>query len=80
MDIIDEIRSFLDKNKINYDYVSQVSDDTIEIFVDGDWKHDHARVKTIMTKKGYTYLGQENISNSGEDSYSSIHYYKQNGK
>ena len=41
----------------------------------GDWKHDHLRLKWIMEKYSFRYIGEEVTEEDGSDCYSAIHTY-----
>ena len=55
------------ENKLSYDY--SVIGDNVEIEVYwGDWKHDHLRLKNIMSNNGFMCIN-EHITDSDEDCY-----------
>lgn len=72
-----QIGKILADNKMSYDYDINPQG-TIEITVeDGDWKHDHLRLKTIMAKNGFFHFGRDmKGEDPGDDSYSAIHYFR----
>lgn len=49
----------------------------LRISGDGDWKHFHIWLRTLMGYLGYTQVGEEVTEEDGSDWYGSIHtYYK----
>lgn len=40
----------------------------------GDWKHDHARLRWLLTENGYEYGGSVITEEDGSDCYSADHY------
>ena len=41
----------------------------------GDWKHDHLRLKWIMEKHSFRYMGEDVTEEDGSDCYSAVHTY-----
>lgn len=62
----DKIYNIFKENKLSYDY--SVIGDNVEIEVYGDWKHDHRRLKNIMSNNGFMCI-DEHITDSDEDCY-----------
>lgn len=62
--------------------IAEISDlNTMEIAITiewGDWKHEHQYADYIMAKHGFTLIKEDVTEENGDDSYSSIHYYKYN--
>ena len=73
----EQIQALLTANDMNYDFDID-SQGVIEITVeDGDWKHDHIRLKNLMAKNGYFYFGcKEFGEDTGGDWYSAIHKFR----
>ena len=73
----EKIKSLLTANDMYYDFDVN-SQGFIEITVeDGDWKHDHIRLKNLMAKNGYVLFGSEEIGeDTGGDWYSAIHRFR----
>lgn len=44
----------------------------------GDWKHDHEFIDGCMSQIGYKLKEEKEIGHSGNDTYSSVHYYELN--
>ena len=63
----DKIYNIFKENELSYDY--SVIGDNVEIEVYwGDWKHDHLRLKHIMSNNGFMCMN-EHITDSDEDCY-----------
>ena len=63
----DKIYNIFKENNLSYDY--SVIGDNVEIEVYwGDWKHDHLRLKNIMSNNGFMCIN-EHITDSDEDCY-----------
>lgn len=62
--------------------VAEISNlNTMEITITiewGDWKHEHQYADYIMAKHCFTLIKEDVTEKNGDDSYSSIHYYKYN--
>lgn len=73
----EQIQALLTANDMHYDFDID-SQGVIEITVeDGDWKHDHIRLKNLMAKNGYFYFGcKEFGEDTGGDWYSAIHKFR----
>ena len=73
----EQIQALLTANDMHYDFDID-SQGFIEITVeDGDWKHDHIRLKNLMAKNGYFYFGcKEFGEDTGGDWYSAIHKFR----
>jgi len=73
----ENIQSLLSTNDMHYDFDID-SQGFIEITVeDGDWKHDHIRLKNLMAKNGYIFFGSKEIGeDTGGDWYSAIHRFR----
>lgn len=48
---------------------------TVEILW-GDWKHDHARAKWLVSEQGYMHISEKVTAEDGSDCYSAIHTFK----
>ena len=72
------VKNIFKKNKLYYDWWAE-TDTMIQIVVnDGDWKHDHLRLRKIMKDNGFDYLGRYITDESnGDDTFSAqyIFYY-----
>lgn len=72
-----DINRIFKENNLYYAYFILDTDEIVGITIeDGDWKHDHIRLKHIMLKNNYKLIKEEKIGTSDEDSYSSTHYFK----
>lgn len=73
----EKIKSLLTANDMHYDFDID-GQGFIEITVeDGDWKHDHIRLKNLMAKNGYVLFGSKEIGeDTGGDWYSAIHKFR----
>jgi hypothetical protein len=70
------IGDILKNNNMFYDY-SVDSNGIIEITVEnGDWKHDHIRLKNLMFQMNYAFFGRLiSDEESGDDSFSAVYLY-----
>lgn len=79
-----EAKSILITNKIFADVIPWYwCDDTgtacdgIRVSINwGDWKHDHAATRYLLTKAGYVYDGSTVFEEDGSDCYSADYYFK----
>ena len=72
-----QIGSILADNGMSYDYT--VDDKGyVEITVeDGDWKHDHIALKTLMRDNGFVCLGRHiPDEETGDDSFSAVYLFR----
>lgn len=70
------IGDILKNNKMFYDY-SVDSNGIIEITVEnGDWKHDHIRLRNLMSQMNYVFYGRHIADEeNGDDSFSAVYLY-----
>jgi len=70
------IGDILKNNNMFYDY-SVDSNGIIEITVEnGDWKHDHIRLRNLMSKMNYVFYGRYvPDEENGDDSFSAVYLY-----
>lgn len=75
----DEIRDMLNRNDMNYEAWS-IDENTCEVWImDGDWKHDHTRLKYLLSSIGYDwYVECDEDEVDDEDCYSA-HYTVERG-
>ena len=73
----DEIRDILKNNDMNYE-VWSIDENTCEIWVmDGDWKHDHARLKYLLSRVGYEWEREiVDEEEDGDDCFSAYYTIK----
>ena len=45
---------------------------------DGDWKHEHGYCDFLMNELGYIKTDEHITKETGDDYYSSIHFYEKN--
>lgn len=71
------ISQILKNNNMNYDY-SIDSEGYIKIIVEnGDWKHDHIRLRKVMANAGYVCFGRHiPDEDTGEDSFSAVYIFR----
>lgn len=57
--------------------VSEESENVVEVLIEwGDWKHDHLRLKWLISKNLDLKNSDENVTEeNGSDCYSSIHKF-----
>ena len=70
MDNIDrqfEIEKMLNENGIYPEFVEMVGENSVEVRIDGDWKHDHGRTNYLMGQNGYNYIGWKDDEPSDGD-------------
>ena len=77
MKLMEEAKKILENNRL---YHPVELDENNEIIVEitwGDWKHDHAYVKYLLTTElGLKFTGTEVTESDGSDCYSAIHYFR----
>ena len=73
----EKIGKILADNKMPYDYTID-EQGYIKITVEnGDWKHDHLRLKTIMRENGFISFGRHiPDEETGEDCFTAIYLYR----
>ena len=49
--------------------------ETLQIHIDGDWKHDHIFINELMKSLGYTLIAERDSISDGSDFYYSRHVY-----
>ena len=71
------IGDILTANGMYYDYTVD-SDGYVEITVeDGDWKHDHIALKTLMRDNGFVCFGRHiPDEETGDDSFSAVYLFR----
>ena len=70
-----KITSYLKQNDIYPESVC-VNDNTAEVRIDGDWKHEHRRCDFLMEKEGHTYVGyKDEAEDDGGDCGEYTHIY-----
>lgn len=81
MDIDKKVKDILDElfeaHDFRYEHLNVFN--TVQVFVDGDWKHDHLYLRNVMEMNGFQFLGENNILSDGQDWYSSEHWYRYTG-
>lgn len=72
-----KIQNLLSENKMQYDFTVD-SNGYIQITVEnGDWKHDHIRLKHVMSENGYVYIGRHiPDEETGDDTFSAVYIYR----
>lgn len=48
----------------------------VDIYISGDWKHDHIRLDNVMHTLGYVLIEQCEIGSSDDDWYEAMHRYR----
>lgn len=73
----ERVGKLLSDNKMPYDYTVD-SQGYIEITVEnGDWKHDHIRLKNLMRENGFILFGRHiPDEETGDDSFSAVYLYR----
>ncbi len=74
---IEKVDSFLRENKIYADvyHNDKFPSCTVTVFIEGDWKHDHLRVKYLLSTIGYNEIREDTIGNTDSDYYKSEHTF-----
>jgi hypothetical protein len=73
----EKIGKILADNKMSYDYT--VDDKGyVEITVEnGDWKHDHIALRTLMRDNGFVLIGRHiPDEETGDDSFSAVYLFR----
>ena len=73
----ERVGKLLSDNKMPYEYTVD-SRGYIEITVEnGDWKHDHIRLKNLMRENGFILFGRHiPDEETGDDSFSAVYLYR----
>ena len=75
-EILKKVYELLKSKKIFAEVGQFNSLPVIEVRIEmGDWKHEHLRCKLIMQEEGYVQIGEQITHETGEDVYSSAHYF-----
>lgn len=70
-----KIQKYLNDNDLWCDV--SVHDGIVSVEINwGDWKHDHAYCKELMSDLGYVLVGKEITEEDGSDTFSAIHTYE----
>jgi hypothetical protein len=71
----ERVQEILSSHKMPYDFEID-SQSFIKItVVDGDWKHDHLRLKWLMEENDFKHFGENVTEEDGSDCYSAIHTF-----
>ena len=71
----DEIRELLNNNDFHFVDVNSDGNDCCSIYMYmGDWKHDHVRLKNLLTNAGYYYDIEIEDDDCYDDCFSAIYY------
>ena len=71
----DEVRELLNNNDFHFVDVYSEGDDRCTIYMClGDWKHDHVRLKNLLTNAGYYYDIEIEDDDCYDDCFSAIYY------
>lgn len=71
----DEVRELLDNNDFHFVDVNCDGNDCCSIYMYmGDWKHDHVRLKNLLTNAGYYYDIEIEDDDCYDDCFSAIYY------
>lgn len=67
-----KIKKIFSDYKVNYEFDISRNDLVIITIEDGDWKHDHLRLKHIMTLNNFICVDSTSIDeeDDGDDTYS----------
>ena len=68
-----EINALLEKNQLFGEVYSDSNLPIIYIKIDGDWKHDHLFLASLIKENGYSYIGNHITSSDSSDSYEAVH-------
>ena len=74
----DEIERYLKRNDMHPDSITGLDEEgrLVEIEItDGDWRHDHGRLRHLMTLVGYVRQDIEVTQEDGSDCFSAVHTY-----
>lgn len=78
-EIIEKARKQFKENNAYYEMntvpVSTFIIEKIQVYVDGDWKHDHGYVDWVMQELGCLKVDEQVHFDTGEDWYPSTHTY-----
>ena len=70
-----KVSKIFEENKISYDYDVDEDRGLVEIHVeDGDWKHDHLRLKAIMQKNHFLLVCVQ-AEESLDDCYTAVYTF-----
>lgn len=72
-----EVQKLFSENNLHYEFDIDCINH-VHVFVeDGDWKHDHLRLKHIMNINDYLCLDTNNLDaeDDGDDSYSAEYIF-----
>lgn len=70
------ITKHLKENDLYVDSITLDYDSKVLIQIDwGDWKHDHLRLRHLMSQLGYMLVSEKVTEEDGSDCYSALHTY-----
>lgn len=76
MDKCKEIYELLKAERIYADVYFEIGEEVVAVEIHwGDWKHEHARTRWLLTEAGYTHITSRVTEENGSDTYSAIHYF-----
>lgn len=72
-----KIEDCLNKHDLGYFEVNIEQNGVVTILVEwGDWKHEHAYLRTLMRSIGYDEIDEVVTEENGSDCYSAMHYFE----
>lgn len=81
MKTYEEVRTYLTEKKADFTDISQpidskyMGDAVYDIEVNGDWKHSHRYIETLMNEIGYKQIFNHLLEPSDCDWYHSVHRF-----
>ena len=71
------VPEYLSDNELYVDDFSVNKEGYASVSIDrGDWKHEHGRLNYLMSRIGFKLVNEVVTESTGDDAYSSIHYFE----
>lgn len=74
--VYDKVNAILKEGNL-YGEIETYPNGEVSVLIEwGDWKHEHAYLRYLMQKNGFTETGENVTEEDGSDCYSAIHTFK----
>lgn len=76
LEIEKSLYEFLNENHIYPEEIGFFTNTVVKIAIDrGDWKHEHLRLRWLLSDLGYQYISSVTTEEDDSDCYSAEHYF-----
>lgn len=76
IEIRKSLYDILNENHLYPEEIGFFTDTVVQISIHwGDWKHEHLRLRWLLSELGYQYISSLTTEEDGSDCYSADHYF-----